>query len=129
MKLSIKSLAIAAALLGALRFLFVSLLNLILPPYGGAFLALLTSLYVGYDPMARPVSLIIGTLYSLLAGAVAGALFGWLYNRFVEKFLCKSWRSKYVNIRSRVSARFYKVIYGRDTWGSHGLAYAAAMRQ
>jgi hypothetical protein len=86
MKLSIKSLAIAAALLGALRFLFVSLLNLILPPYGGAFLALLTSLYVGYDPMARPVSLIIGTLYSLLAGAVAGALFGWLYNRFVEKF-------------------------------------------
>jgi hypothetical protein len=86
MKLSIKSLVIAAALLGALCFLFVSLLNLILPPYGGAFLALLTSLYVGYDPMARPVSLIIGTLYSLLAGAVAGALFGWLYNRFVEKF-------------------------------------------
>jgi hypothetical protein len=75
-KLSVKSLAIAAALLGALCFLFVSLLNLILPPYGGAFLALLTSLYIGYDPIARPVSLIIGTFYSLLAGAVAGALFG-----------------------------------------------------
>ena len=53
MKLSVKSLVIAAALLTALCFLFVSLLNLILPPYGGAFLALLTSLYVGYDPMAR----------------------------------------------------------------------------
>ena len=39
-----------------------------------------------YDPMARPISLIIGTLYSLLAGAVAGALFGWLYNSFVERF-------------------------------------------
>jgi hypothetical protein len=47
---------------------------------------LLTSLYVGYDPMAGPISVIIGTLYSLIAGAVAGALFGWLYNSFVERF-------------------------------------------
>ena len=86
MKLSVKSLVIAAALLAAFSFLFVSLLNLILPPYGGAFLALLTSLYVGYDPMAGPISVIVGTLYSLIAGAVAGALFGWLYNSFVERF-------------------------------------------
>ena len=84
MKLSVKSLAIAAALLKALCFLFVSLLNLILPPYGGAFLALLTSLYVGYDPMAGPISVLVGTLYSLIAGAIAGALFGRLYNIFVE---------------------------------------------
>jgi hypothetical protein len=70
---------------GAL-FSFVSLLNLILPPYGGAFLALLTSLYVGYDPMAGLISVLVGTLYSLIAGAVAGALFGWLYNSFVERF-------------------------------------------
>jgi hypothetical protein len=46
-KLSVKSLVIAAALLKALCFLFVSLLNLILPPYGGAFLALLTSFVCG----------------------------------------------------------------------------------
>jgi hypothetical protein len=85
-KLSVKSLVIAAALLAAFSFLFVSLLNLILPPYGGAFLALLTSLYVGYDPMAGPISVILGTLYSLIAGAVAAALFGWLYNSFVEGF-------------------------------------------
>jgi phage-related minor tail protein len=85
-KLSVKSLVVAAALLTALCFLFVSLLNLILPPYGGALLALLTSLYVGYDPMARPIGVIVGTLYSLIAGAVAGGLFGWLYNSFVERF-------------------------------------------
>jgi hypothetical protein len=85
-KLSVKSLVIAAALLKALCFLFVSLLNSILPPYGGAFLALLTSLYVGYDPMAGPISVLVGTLYSLIAGAVAGLLFGWLYNSFVESF-------------------------------------------
>ena len=84
MKLSVKSLVIAAALLKALCFLFVSLLNLILPPYGGALLALLSSLYLGYDPTAGPISLLVGTLYSLIAGAVAGGIFGWLYNSLVE---------------------------------------------
>ena len=86
MKLSVKSLVIAAAFLKALCFLFVSLLNLILPPYGGALLALLSSLYLGYDPTAGPISLLVGTLYSLIAGAVAGGLFGWLYNSLVESF-------------------------------------------
>ena len=85
MTLSVKSLVIAAALLKALCFLFVSLLNLVLPPYGGAFLALLTSVYLGYDPTAGPISVLVGTLYSRIAGAVAGALFGWLYNSLVEK--------------------------------------------
>ena len=86
MKLSVKSLVIAAALLKALCFLFVSLLNLFLPPYGGALLALLSSLYLGYDPTAGAISLLVGTLYSLIAGAVAGGLFGWLYNSLVESF-------------------------------------------
>jgi hypothetical protein len=85
-KLSVKSLVIAAALLKALCFLFVSLLNLLLPPYGGALLALLSSLYLGYDPTAGPISLLVGTFYSLIAGAVAGGLFGWLYNSLVESF-------------------------------------------
>jgi len=84
-KVSVKSLVIAAALLNALCFFFVAVLNLILPPYGGAVLALVPSLYVGYDPMAGPVSVIVGALYSLIAGAIAGALFGWLYNSFVER--------------------------------------------
>ena len=86
MKLSIKALVIAAALLKAFCFLFVSLLNLILPPYGGALLALLSSLYLGYDPTAGPISVFVGTVYSLIAGAVSGGLFGWLYNRFVDRF-------------------------------------------
>jgi hypothetical protein len=85
-KLSVKSLVIAAALLKALCFLFVSLVNLILPPYGGALLALLSSLYLGYDPTTGPIGLLVGTMYSLIAGAVAGGLFGWLYNSFVESF-------------------------------------------
>jgi hypothetical protein len=29
--------------------------------------------------------MIVGTFYSLLAGALAGLLFGWLYNFFAEQ--------------------------------------------
>jgi hypothetical protein len=85
MKLSLKSMIIAGALFKAVVFLFISLLNLVLRPYGGAYLALLTSLYPGYDPLSIPLGIIIGTLYSLIAGALAGLLFGWLYNLFADR--------------------------------------------
>jgi predicted ABC-type sugar transport system permease subunit len=85
MKLSLKSMIIAGALFKALCFLFISLLNLILRPYGGAYLAILISLYPGYDPISIPVGMIVGTLYSLLAGGLAGLLFGWLYNFFADR--------------------------------------------
>ena len=76
---------IAGALLKGICFIFVSLVNIILPPYGGAYLAMLMSLYPAYDPVTLPASIIIGTLYSLIAGALAGLLFGWIYNFFAEK--------------------------------------------
>jgi hypothetical protein len=85
MELSIKALIIAGALFKAVCFLAISVLNLILRPYGGAYLALLTSLYPGYDPVSGPVGIIVGTVYSLLAGALAGLFFGWLYNLFANK--------------------------------------------
>jgi len=85
-RVSVKALVIAAALIKAIGFLFVALMNLIVPPYGGRFLLLLSSVYWLYDPTAGPISLLVGTLYSLLAGGVAGALFGWLYNALVDRF-------------------------------------------
>jgi hypothetical protein len=85
MKLSVKSFTIAAALFQAISFLVVSLLNVLLPPYGGAWLAILSSLYPGYRPEQGPISIFIGALYALLAGGVAGALFAWLYNKFADR--------------------------------------------
>jgi hypothetical protein len=85
MKLSLKSMVIAGALFKAICFLFISLLNVVLRPYGGAYLAMLMSLYPGYDPISGPVGIIVGTLYSLIAGGLAGLLFGWLYNFFAEQ--------------------------------------------
>lgn len=86
MKLSLKAMVIAGALFKAIGFLFVSVMNLVLRPYGGAYLALLTSIYPGYDPVSGPIGIVVGTFYSLIAGALAGLLFGWLYNFFAEKF-------------------------------------------
>jgi len=85
MKLSIKAMMIAGALFKAIVFLFISFMNFILRPYGGAYLALLSSLYPGYDPINVPIALILGTIYSLIAGALAGLLFGCLYNFFTER--------------------------------------------
>ena len=85
MKLSFKAMIIAGALFKAIVFLFISLMNLILRPYGGAYLAELSSLYFGYDSVNWPIAMIVGTFYSLLVGALAGLLFGCLYNFFVER--------------------------------------------
>ena len=83
-KLSLKAMIIAGALFKVIVFLFISLMNLILRPYGGAYLAILSSLYPGYDPVSGPIGIIVGTLYSLLVGALAGLLFGCLYNFCTE---------------------------------------------
>jgi predicted ABC-type sugar transport system permease subunit len=85
MKLSFKAMVIAGALFQTIGFLFISLMNLVLRPYGGAYLAMLSSLYPGYDPVNVPVAVVVGALYSLLAGALAGLLFTWLYNFFAER--------------------------------------------
>ena len=61
MKLSLKSMIIAGALFKTIGFLLISLMNLVLRPYGGAYLALLTSLYPGYDPVSMPIGLVVGT--------------------------------------------------------------------
>ncbi|HEY7221734.1 MAG TPA: hypothetical protein VH985_25405 [Candidatus Binatia bacterium] len=84
MKLSFKAMIIAGALFKGVVFLFISLMNLVLRPYGGAYLAMLSSLYPGYDPVNVPLAVILGTFYSLLAGALAGLLLASLYNFFAD---------------------------------------------
>ena len=82
MKLSLKSLTITAAVLWGISFFLVSVANLIWPPYGAAFLNAMSSLYPGYESIGTFGSVIVGTLYALLDGAVGGAVFAWLYNIF-----------------------------------------------
>jgi hypothetical protein len=84
MRLSLKTMMLAGALFKLISFLIISLLNLLLRPYGGSYLILLASLYPGYDPLKVPLGLLIGGFYSFIWGALAGLLFGWLYNGFTR---------------------------------------------
>ena len=84
MTLSVQALTYTSAILWGLCVLLVGLANLIWPPYGGAFLELMRSVYPGYKAAAGFGNVIVGTLYAILDGAVGGAVFAWLYNCFVR---------------------------------------------
>ncbi len=59
MQLSLRSMVLAGGLSKLIGFLIVSILNLLLRPYGGAYLVLLASHYPGYDPLNWPLALLI----------------------------------------------------------------------
>lgn len=81
MKLSVRALAVAGGILWGGAVLLCGVLNAIWPSYGVAFLQMAASLYPGYHPTGTAGSILIGTLYAIVDGAVCGLLIGWLYNR------------------------------------------------
>jgi hypothetical protein len=85
MRLNVTALSVASGLLWGAAILIVAVAHAIWPSYGGAFLELAASIYSGYDPAPGVESIIIGTLYGLVDGAIAGAAFGWLYNFLARK--------------------------------------------
>jgi hypothetical protein len=84
MKLSIKALTYACAIVWSLVVLLVGVANLLWPPYGAAFLGLMSSIYPGYKAVANLGNVIVATLYALVDGAIGGALFAWIYNQLVK---------------------------------------------
>jgi ABC-type nitrate/sulfonate/bicarbonate transport system permease component len=85
MKLNVKALAFAAAIVWAGAVFLTGIANLIWPGYGQAFLAMVASVYPGYHAAASFGQVIVGTVYGLVDGLVCGLIFGWLYNLFVGK--------------------------------------------
>jgi len=82
MKLSLKGMGIAGALVWGGAIFLVGLGNLISETYGVAFLEVISSVYPGFQLEGSFGSVIVGTLYATLDGAIGGFVFGWLYNRF-----------------------------------------------
>ena len=83
MRLSLKGLTIASALLWGGGIFFVGLVNLAVPSYGIAFLQLLNSVYPGFRNLHTFVDVLVGAGYGLFDGAFGGLFFGLLYNLFV----------------------------------------------
>ncbi len=84
MKLSIKGLAISAALIWGIALLILGSANLIFSGYGSNFLEVIGSVYPGYHPGTGISSVIVGSLYGVVDAGIGGAIFAWLYNFFVE---------------------------------------------
>jgi len=80
MRLSLKGMAVASALLWGCAILFVGLINLVRPTYGVHFLQGVSSVYPWFHASRSFVDVVIGTIDALIDGAIAGLLFGWLYN-------------------------------------------------
>ncbi len=80
MTLNVKAMGVAVGLLWGACMLLMGLANLIWPGYGVAFLNLVASIYPGYE-IGGFGSVIVGTLYALVDGAIAGVIVAWLYNK------------------------------------------------
>lgn len=85
MRLSITAFSLTAGVFWGGAMLIVAAANLIWPDYGRAFLDFCASLYPGYVPGTGTGSVVTGTLYALVDGAIGGAIFAWLYNLFAGR--------------------------------------------
>ena len=84
MKLSIKALAITAAIIWGAALLIVGSANMMFPGYATNFLEVIGSVYPGYQPTTGFSNVIIGSLYGVVDAGIGAALFAWVYNFFVE---------------------------------------------
>lgn len=82
MRLSVKGLAAASAIVWGGAILLTGLAHLVWPDYGTAFLDLAASIYPGYETDSGIGGVITGSVYGLVDGAVCGAIFAWIYNLF-----------------------------------------------
>jgi len=80
MKLSIKGLAITAAIIWGAALLIMGSANMIFPGYGSNFLEVMGSVYPGYHPGTGFSSVIIGSLYGVVDAGIGATIFAWLYN-------------------------------------------------
>jgi len=85
MKLSLKAVAIAGAILWGSAILLVGLINLSRPGYGLDFLQMTSSVYPWFHPAHTLSSVLIGTADGLLDGAVAALIFAAIYNVFAGR--------------------------------------------
>ncbi len=84
MRLSIKGLTVAAAIIWGGSILFCSVVNAFSPSYAWTFLNVVDSIYPGYRAGEGALSIFSGTVYGLFDGAIAGFLFGLIYNRLAR---------------------------------------------
>jgi len=82
MRLSLRAITLSSAILWGFAMLFVGLIHMADPSYGGEFLRMMSSVYPGADTAPTLGRVLLGALYGFIDGAVAGCIFGLLYDAF-----------------------------------------------
>ncbi len=77
--MSLKAVTLSGAIVWGLAMLFVGLIHMAAPSYGGDFLRIMSSVYPGADTAPTFGRVLLGTGYGFADGAFAGWLFGLLY--------------------------------------------------
>jgi len=84
MRYSLRAIAFSSAVLWGFAMLFVGLIHMAAPSYGGEFLRMMSSVYPGADTAPNLGRVLLGTIYGLVDGAIAGYIFGLLYRTFAH---------------------------------------------
>jgi len=84
-KLSLKAITIAGAILWGGAIMLVGLINLSRPGYGLDFLQMTSSVYPWFHDSHTLSSVLIGTIDGLVDGAIAALIFAALYNTFADR--------------------------------------------
>ena len=77
MKLNLRALLLAGAILWGGVLLIMSVANSVCSGYGGAFISLMASVYPGYHGTASVVDVIVGTLYAAFILALFESFVSW----------------------------------------------------
>ena len=80
MRLSPVAFAVSAAFVWGAAIFVIGGINSLVPGYGEPVLALVVSLYPGYDASGEFGDLLLGTAYAVFDGLAAGFVFALLYN-------------------------------------------------
>ena len=80
MKLSPIAIAVTAAVVWGGAILVIGGINALVPGYGEPVLALVASIYPGYDANGALGDLLLGTAYAFFDGLAGGFVFALLYN-------------------------------------------------
>ena len=84
MKLSLVAFAVTAAIVWGAAIFVIGGINALVPGYGETVLALVASIYPGYEASGSFGDLLLGSAYALFDGLAGGFVFALLYNTAVR---------------------------------------------
>ena len=81
-KLDTKAFGLAAGILWGVSLIVMGIIAIIAPGYGGGFVAIVSSMYIGYK--ATILGCFIGGIWGFIDAGIGGLILAWLYNKLAK---------------------------------------------